>query len=111
MLIAAATDYAPKSLQELKAAVVECKVGKEDQKGVGAAADSTVAGDWVAAPDLSSISRTFIARNFQTALDWVVAAGAIAEKQGHHPDLHITEYRQVMLIICPQNPFPKAISV
>ena len=162
MLVAAATDFAPKSLQELKAAVGECKVGKEDQKGAGATADSTIAGDnkceipiettndsatatknnsltkmscapcksksaehklssadferymkyelcpsWVAAPDLSSISRTFIARNFQAALDWVVAAGAIAEKQGHHPDLHITQYRQVMLIICPENTFPK----
>ena len=53
---------------------------------------------WVVAPDLSFISRTFVARNFQAALDWVVAAGAIAEKQGHHPDLHITQYRQVMLI-------------
>ena len=52
---------------------------------------------WVVAPDSSSISRTFVARNFQSALDWVVAAGAVAEKQGHHPDLHITQYRQVML--------------
>ena len=58
---------------------------------------------WVAAPDLSSIARTFVARNFQAALDWVVAAGALAEKQGHHPDLHITKYRQVILPACNTN--------
>ena len=47
MLVAAATDFAPKSLRELKAAVGKCKVGKQDQKGAGAAADSTVAGNVV----------------------------------------------------------------
>jgi pterin-4a-carbinolamine dehydratase len=41
------------------------------------------------------ISRKFMARNFQAALDAMNAFGAMAEEQGHHPDLMLTNYRQV----------------
>ena len=41
------------------------------------------------------LSRKFTAKNFQAALDFVVAAGAVAERVGHHPDLHITSYKNV----------------
>eukprot|EP00640_Fibrocapsa_japonica_P007753 CAMPEP_0113941184 /NCGR_PEP_ID=MMETSP1339-20121228/7163_1 /TAXON_ID=94617 /ORGANISM="Fibrocapsa japonica" /LENGTH=143 /DNA_ID=CAMNT_0000945263 /DNA_START=148 /DNA_END=579 /DNA_ORIENTATION=- /assembly_acc=CAM_ASM_000762 len=44
-----------------------------------------------------SLKREFVAKNFQAALDFVVAAGAIAETEGHHPDLHITSYRNVQV--------------
>ena len=46
-----------------------------------------------------AIRRSFIAKNFQAALDYVVAVGAIAEEQGHHPDLHITSYRTVEIVV------------
>eukprot|EP00640_Fibrocapsa_japonica_P004444 CAMPEP_0113952430 /NCGR_PEP_ID=MMETSP1339-20121228/90416_1 /TAXON_ID=94617 /ORGANISM="Fibrocapsa japonica" /LENGTH=138 /DNA_ID=CAMNT_0000961043 /DNA_START=149 /DNA_END=565 /DNA_ORIENTATION=+ /assembly_acc=CAM_ASM_000762 len=42
-----------------------------------------------------SLKREFVAKNFQAALDFVVTAGAIAEAEGHHPDLHITRWRNV----------------
>ena len=29
----------------------------------------------------------------QAALDFIVAVGAVAERMGHHPDVHITGYR------------------
>jgi len=32
-------------------------------------------------------------------LNWVVAAGAVAEAEGHHPELHITQYRTVKVEI------------
>lgn len=41
------------------------------------------------------IVRTFTARNFMAALSFINAAGEIAEREGHHPDLHITSYRNV----------------
>ena len=50
---------------------------------------------WKLADEGKAIERRFVARNFQAALDWVVAAGALAEQEGHHPDLHITSYRNV----------------
>merc|ERR1711971_1531823 len=46
-----------------------------------------------------AISRKFTAKNFQAALDFINAAGRIAEEQGHHPDLHITSYRDVEVVL------------
>ena len=46
-----------------------------------------------------SISRSFTARNFQAALDAINAIGAIAERENHHPDLHLTGYRNVEIVL------------
>ncbi|KAL7571821.1 hypothetical protein ACA910_002906 [Epithemia clementina (nom. ined.)] len=43
------------------------------------------------------ISRTFVARHFQAALNAINAMGAVAEEQGHHPDFHLTNYRNVRI--------------
>ena len=43
------------------------------------------------------ISRSFVARNFQAALDAINAMGRIAEEEGHHPDFHLTSYRHVRI--------------
>lgn len=36
-----------------------------------------------------------MAKNFQSSMDYLAAVGAVAEKAGHHPDLHLTDYRSV----------------
>lgn len=54
---------------------------------------------WTLAPDAKSISRYYTARNFQAALDSINAVGAIAEEQSHHPDLHLTGYRNVEIVL------------
>ena len=43
------------------------------------------------------ISRRFTAQNFQAALEALNSFGAIAEREGHHPDLHLTNYREVTI--------------
>lgn len=35
------------------------------------------------------LSKTFLFPDFKTALDFVNRAGAVAEQQGHHPDIHL----------------------
>lgn len=45
------------------------------------------------------IARRFVTKNFQTALDAMNAVGAIAEFHGHHPDLHLTDYRTVEIVL------------
>eukprot|EP00290_Baffinella_frigidus_P016832 CAMPEP_0180203308 /NCGR_PEP_ID=MMETSP0987-20121128/7783_1 /TAXON_ID=697907 /ORGANISM="non described non described, Strain CCMP2293" /LENGTH=139 /DNA_ID=CAMNT_0022158671 /DNA_START=153 /DNA_END=572 /DNA_ORIENTATION=+ len=45
------------------------------------------------------IVRTFTARNFQAGMDFIVKAGAVAEVEGHHPDLHLVQYRDVRVEI------------
>jgi len=48
---------------------------------------------------VDKISRKFTAKNFQYALDSVNAIGAIAEREGHHPDFHLTSYKEVEIVI------------
>ena len=43
------------------------------------------------------ISRKFVAKNFQCALDSLNEMGVIAEREGHHPDFHLTSYRNVQV--------------
>lgn len=43
--------------------------------------------------------RSFVAKNFKVAMSFLNACGNIAEKMGHHPDLHITSYRVVSVVI------------
>ena len=54
---------------------------------------------WELSADLTSISRTLVARNFQAALDTINAMGVIAEAQSHHPDFHLTDYRQLRIVV------------
>jgi len=42
--------------------------------------------DWQVV-DGHHLSRVYRFQNFRTALDYVNAVGALAEEQGHHPDL------------------------
>lgn len=41
------------------------------------------------------LSFSFIAKNFQAALDAINEMGAIAERERHHPDFHLVNYRDV----------------
>jgi len=45
------------------------------------------------------IHRTFVARNFMAAMNFLNSAANIAEELGHHPDLHLTEYRKVKVVV------------
>ena len=49
--------------------------------------------------DKGQLSFSYIARNFQAALDSINAIGIIAEREGHHPDIHLTNYRNVEIIL------------
>jgi len=45
------------------------------------------------------LKRTLIAKNFKSAMSFLNSCGEIAEKMGHHPDLHLTSYRTVSVVI------------
>ncbi len=40
-------------------------------------------------PPSSRLERTFLFQGFQKGLDFTNAVGAMAEAQGHHPDIHL----------------------
>mmetsp|Transcript_743 Transcript_743/g.1285 ORF Transcript_743/g.1285 Transcript_743/m.1285 type:complete len:139 (+) Transcript_743:186-602(+) len=48
---------------------------------------------------VENISRSFTAKNFQSALDAINDIGLIAEREGHHPDIHLTSYREVEIVL------------
>lgn len=52
---------------------------------------------WELAGDAKSISKNYKFKNFQEALDFINKVGEIAESEGHHPDIHLTNYRQARI--------------
>ena len=48
---------------------------------------------WTLSPDGKRIRRAWTARNFQAAIDFFNKVAALAEQEGHHPDLHLEGYR------------------
>jgi 4a-hydroxytetrahydrobiopterin dehydratase len=47
--------------------------------------------------DNTKITRTFKFKNFVEAVSFVNSVADIAESEGHHPDVHITNYNVVTL--------------
>src|SRR5262245_39633654 len=52
---------------------------------------------WKLTADGKSIRREWRVKDFPTALDFFQRIGAVAEKEDHHPDLHLTGYRNVAI--------------
>jgi 4a-hydroxytetrahydrobiopterin dehydratase len=50
---------------------------------------------WKLSPDGKRIARSWRVREFLTALDFFRRIADVAEAEDHHPDLHLTEYRNV----------------
>ena len=50
---------------------------------------------WKLSPDGKRIARSWRVLDFATALDFFRRIADVAEAEDHHPDLHLTEYRNV----------------
>jgi 4a-hydroxytetrahydrobiopterin dehydratase len=50
---------------------------------------------WKLSPDGKRIRRDWKAKNFMAAIDFFNKVAALAEEEGHHPDLHLEGYRNV----------------
>eukprot|EP01025_Chloroclados_australasicus_P045276 TRINITY_DN4947_c0_g3_i1.p2 TRINITY_DN4947_c0_g3~~TRINITY_DN4947_c0_g3_i1.p2 ORF type:complete len:180 (+),score=15.73 TRINITY_DN4947_c0_g3_i1:95-634(+) len=54
---------------------------------------------WKLSDDKTNITRSFIAKNFVAAIEFFNKVKDVAESEGHHPDLHLTDFRKVMVHI------------
>jgi len=54
---------------------------------------------WKLTADRKRIRREWRVKNFVAALDFFSRIGRIAEEEQHHPDLHLTGYRNVAVEI------------
>lgn len=52
---------------------------------------------WRLSKDGTRISRIWIVRDFLTGLDFFRRIADVAEAEDHHPDLHLTNYREVVV--------------
>ena len=52
---------------------------------------------WALSPEGDRIRRAWTARNYQAAIDFFVKVAALADQEGHHPDLHLEGYRRVTI--------------
>ncbi len=52
---------------------------------------------WEVSEDGKTISKKYIFKDFKEALGFVNKVGLIAESEGHHPDIHMTDYKNVRI--------------
>jgi len=50
---------------------------------------------WRLSEDGKSITRAFVAKDWRAAMKFLNDVSAVAEEEGHHPDVKITNYRDV----------------
>jgi 4a-hydroxytetrahydrobiopterin dehydratase len=56
--------------------------------------------DWTLNRDaIHQLSKTFEFKDFQGGLDFITAVGALAEKEQHHPDLNLHNYKNVTVTL------------
>jgi 4a-hydroxytetrahydrobiopterin dehydratase len=68
---------------------VPCRGGVPPLKGEELRKLASQVPDWKVV-DEHHITKTFLFPDFKTALDFVNRVGAVAEEEGHHPDLTLT---------------------
>lgn len=54
---------------------------------------------WHLTPDAERIRRTWVVKNFMAGLAFFNKVAELAEREGHHPDLHLENYRDVAIEI------------
>ena len=54
---------------------------------------------WQLAPDKNSIFVEWTMKNFVSALNLIGKIAKLAEKEGHHPDIHLTGYRHLKIVL------------
>lgn len=52
---------------------------------------------WILSVDLRSLSKRYSFKDFKVALEFVDRVGKIAESEGHHPDIHLVDYKNVRI--------------
>ncbi len=54
---------------------------------------------WIIVDDARKIARAWTVKNFMAGIDFFNKVAALAEEEGHHPDLHLEGYRNVKIEI------------
>ncbi len=52
---------------------------------------------WSLSGDAKTISKECVAKNFMVAVNFINKVAQIAEMENHHPDVHLTSYRNLRI--------------
>lgn len=52
---------------------------------------------WSFSEDGKSILRDYVMANFEAAVEFIGRLAQVAESQDHHPDIHLTDYRNLRI--------------
>ena len=52
---------------------------------------------WTLTPGSKSIRREYLMKDFMAAVAFVDRIAKVAEREDHHPDIHLTGYRKLMI--------------
>jgi 4a-hydroxytetrahydrobiopterin dehydratase len=74
-----------------------CEGGVEPVSPEEAAAQIEKLPGWRISADKKKIRREWTAKDFQSAIDFFNEVARLAESENHHPDLHLTGYRQAAI--------------
>ncbi|HZZ70652.1 MAG TPA: 4a-hydroxytetrahydrobiopterin dehydratase [Pirellulales bacterium] len=74
-----------------------CEGGVQPYTAAEAAAQVQALPDWKLTADGKAIERRWVVKDFLTAMKFFDAVAKIAETDQHHPDLHLTGYRNVRI--------------
>ena len=55
--------------------------------------------DWRLTHDAKRIRRDWVVKDFVAGMTFFAKVAEVAEQEGHHPDLHIENYREVWIEI------------
>jgi 4a-hydroxytetrahydrobiopterin dehydratase len=78
---------------------VPCEGGVPPVDAAGVSAYLRQIPAWAVTDDGRRIRRSWRVKDFVTALDFFARVGQVAEAEGHHPDLHLANYRDVTIEI------------
>ncbi|CAL8472170.1 g11712 [Coccomyxa elongata] len=54
---------------------------------------------WKVDAEFTKLSRRLVAKNFKEAISFFNHVMEIAEAEGHHPDLHLANYRDIQVVV------------
>lgn len=78
---------------------VACEGGVPPLSALEAAALLPEVPGWELDAASTQLSRTYTWKNFAEALAFVNQVGAVAESEGHHPDIHLVNFKQVQIVL------------
>ena len=53
--------------------------------------------EWKLADDAKLIHREYVMKNFMASVHFIEQIAEVAEKENHHPDIHLTGYRNLRI--------------